>query len=183
MTSAAESAAATTVRPGDHVRGKPDADLVLIEYGDFQCPTCRMAAPAVELLLKQYRDSLLFVFRNFPLESIHPQALAAAEAAEAAGVQDRFWPMHELLFDHQQQLSPEALEHYAGTLALDVPRFLADMRAHAHLPRIRQDIALGEAAHVRGTPGFFLNGRIVDVSFGMRALHDAIESALHPRGG
>ena len=183
MTPAAESAAAVTPRPGDHVRGNPDADLVLIEYGDFQCPTCRMAAPAVELVLKQHRDSLLFVFRNYPLESIHPDALSAAEAAEAAGAQNRFWQMHELLFANQQQLSPAALEEYAGTLELDMARFRSDMHAHTHLTKIRLDMRLGDAAHVRATPGFFLDGKPVDVSFGMRALHDSIESALHPRKG
>ncbi len=146
-------------RPDDHVRGQPGATVVLIEYGDFQCPTCRQAAPAVELLLEQYGDRIQFVFRHYPLESLHPDALAAAEAAESAAAQGSFWPMHRLLFDNQPHLKRADLERYATQLELDVGRFSTDLDHHKHLPNVRRDIQLGELAQVRATPGFFINGK------------------------
>lgn len=174
--------AALRPHPDDHVRGKLGAAVVLIEYGDFQCPTCRQAAPAVELLLEQYGDQIQFVFRHYPLESLHPDALAAAEAAECAAAQSKFWPMHRLLFDNQQHLKPADLKRYAGELQLDVDRFATELGGHAYLPNVRRDIQLGELARVRATPGFFINSQAQDVSFGMRSLHDAVERALNPSG-
>lgn len=166
------------IRPEDHHLGSRTAPLVLIEYGDFQCPTCRQAAPAVDLLRDASGMRLLFVFRHYPLEQIHPDALGAAEAAEAAAAQGRFWEMHRLLFANQQHLRMPDLERYAASLDLDMARFTGDMRSGVHRPRIRGDVVLGQQALVRSTPAFFLNGRVQDVSFGMRALHDAVEMAL-----
>ncbi len=171
-------AATTALLPVDHVRGSRSAAAVLIEYGDFQCPTCKQAAPAVDLLRESMGDDLLFAFRHYPLEQIHPEALIAAEAAECAGAQGRFWEMHALLFANQGHLLMPDLDRYARQLDLDMPRFRDEMWTHAHLARVRADIALGEQANVRSTPGFFLNGQLQDVSFGMRALHDAVQAAL-----
>lgn len=166
------------VREGDHRQGAPMGDIVLIEYGDFQCPTCKQAVPAVDLLRATSRDRLLFVFRHYPLEQLHPEALIAAEAAESAGRQGRFWEMHALLFANQERLTMPHLDGYAEQLDLDMARFRDEMWTHVHQPRVRADIALGQQAKVRSTPGFILNGRIQDVSFGMRGLHDAVQAAL-----
>lgn len=166
------------VRPEDHAQGPAQSKLLLVEYGDFQCPTCKQAAPAVDLLLEQFAGRVQYVYRHYPLEQIHPQALAAAEAAESAGAQGQFWAMHRVLFDHQQNLQLPDLARYAADIGLDMKRYEADMAGHLHLARVRGDIALGDQAHVRATPGFFLNGHALDVSFGMRSLHDAIERGL-----
>ena len=171
-------AAPMSLRPEDHTRGTPGSNIVLIEYGDFQCPTCKQAAPVVDMLLERHGGRILFVFRHYPLEQIHPQALLAAQAAESAAAQGRFWEMHQLLFANQQQLHGPDLERYAAQIGLDADSFRADLRTHAHEPRVRADIALGQQAKVRSTPGFFINGRIQDVSFGMQALHDAVLAAV-----
>jgi protein-disulfide isomerase len=168
----------TLLRPEDHVLGRATAPILLLEFGDFQCPTCKQAAPVVEMLLKEHEQQVRFAFRHYPLEDLHPEALQAAEAAESAAAQGRFWEMHSLLFERQQHLKGTDLEGYAAELGLDVTRFRADMREHVHVARIRADIALGQQAHVRSTPGFFINGKFQDVSFGMRSLHDAVRSSL-----
>ncbi len=168
----------TQLRPEDHVLGRATAPILLLEFGDFQCPTCKQAAPVVELLLKQHDQQIRFAFRHYPLENLHPQAVLAAEGAESAAAQGRFWDMHGLLFEHQQHLKSADLEGYAAQLGLDVTRFRADMREHVHLARVRADLALGQQALVRSTPGFFINGKFQDVSFGMRSLHDAVQSLL-----
>ncbi len=169
---------ASELRATDHVRGHAAAHLVLLEYGDFQCPTCKQAAPVVDLLLDQYSTQIQFAFRHYPLEQLHPHALLAAEAAECAGAQGRFWEMHRMLFQNQQYLHARALEGYGEQLQLDMGRFRQQMETHAHLPKIRADIELGQRARVRSTPGFFLNGKLQDVSFGMQSLHDAVQLAL-----
>jgi protein-disulfide isomerase len=168
----------TLLRPEDHVLGQATAPILLIEFGDFQCPTCKQAAPVVDMLLKEHELQIRFAFRHYPLEDLHPEAMLAAEAAESAAAQGRFWDMHAILFAHQQHLQSADLEGYAAEIGLDVTRFRADMREHVHLARVRADLALGQQLHVRSTPGFFINGKFQDVSFGMRSLHDAVQSLL-----
>lgn len=168
----------TLLRPEDHVLGRATAPILLLEFGDFQCPTCKQAAPVVAMLLQEHEQQLRFAFRHYPLETIHAEALLAAEAAESAAAQGRFWDMHRILFANQQHLKSADLEGYAAELGLDVTRFRADMREHVHLPRVRADLALGQQLQVRSTPGFFINGKFQDVSFGMRSLHDAVQSLL-----
>jgi protein-disulfide isomerase len=168
----------TLLRPEDHVLGRATAPVLLLEFGDFQCPTCKQAAPVVDMLLKEHDERLRFAFRHYPLEELHPQGMLAAEAAESAAAQGRFWDMHRMLFEHQQHLQSADLEGYAAELSLDVTRFRADMREHVHLPRVRAEMALGQRLHVRSTPGFFINGKFQDVSFGMRSLHDAVRSLV-----
>jgi protein-disulfide isomerase len=162
----------------DHVLGPADAPVTLVEYGDFECPTCKQAAPAVRLLLQRFSDRVCFAYRHFPLEGPHPHALLAAEAAECAASQGKFWEMHQLLFEHQQHLESPDLHGYARRLELDMHRFERELAGHEHLPKVREHMQGGERSHVRGTPGFFLNGKIVDVSFGMRSIFDATEAAL-----
>jgi len=164
----------------DHVLGPAHAPVVVMEYGDFECPTCKQAAPAVKLLLERFENRVLFAFRHFPLEDAHPHALGAAEAAECAGEQGKFWEMHDLLFANQDRLSLAHLRSYAARLQLDMARYEAAMDGHVYLQRIREHQDGARRSHVRGTPSFFVNGAIQDVSFGMRRLFDATETALQP---
>jgi protein-disulfide isomerase len=166
----------------DHVLGDPRAPVTVLEYGDFECPTCKQAAPAVKLLLERFESRVLFAYRHFPQESIHPHAVQAAEAAECAGAQGRFWPMHDLLFASQAHLDRKHLMRYAEQIELDPAQFAAGMDDEVYLQRIRDHLESGRLSHVRATPGFFVNGVIVDVSFGLRTLFDAVEAALRETG-
>ena len=162
----------------DHMLGPAHAPVTLVEYGDFECPNCKLAAPAVKLMLKHFSGKLRAVFRHFPQEEVHPHALQAALAAEAAGGQGKFWPMHDVLFENQSHLKPQHLRGYAGQLGLDMVRFDADMEDELYLQRIREHIEGGTLSGVRATPTFFINGQIHDASFGMQSLMDGIDAAL-----
>jgi protein-disulfide isomerase len=167
----------------DNALGPAQARVVVVEYGDFECPNCKQAAPAVKLLLARFAGRIRFVFRHFPLEEVHPHALHAALAAEAAGAQEAFWPMHDLLFENQHRLKPKQLRGYAETLELDMARFDADIADGIYLQRVREHIDGGRRSGVRATPTFFLNARITDVSFGMQSLEEAVDAALKRAGG
>jgi protein-disulfide isomerase len=169
---------AVPVNPADHSLGPSHAPVTLVEYGDFECPNCKQAAPAVKLLLARYTGRLRVVWRHFPLEEVHPHALQAALASEAAAGQGKFWPMHDLLFENQRHLKPQHLRGYAQQLELDLRRYDADMADTVYLQRVREDIESGAASGVRSTPTFFLNGVILDVSFGLQHLADNVEAAL-----
>jgi protein-disulfide isomerase len=140
----------------DHILGRVDAPLTLVEYGDFQCPFCGKATGVVRELRDRFGDDLRYVFRHLPLTDVHPHAEASARAAEAAGAQRRFWEMHDLLFRHQDELTFEDLVGYAGELGLDVEDFVRDMEEDRHAERIREDVASAEASGARGTPTFFI---------------------------
>jgi protein-disulfide isomerase len=169
------------VNATDHLLGVPHASVVVVEYGDFECPNCKQAAPAVKMLVEHFKGRIQFAFRNFPLEEVHPHAMLAAEAAECAGAQQLFWPMHDLLFDNQPHLKPPQLRSYADRLQLDIQRYDLEMDDHVYLQRVREHMQSGRASGVRGTPAFFVNGKVKDVSFGMHALFDAVEVALRQR--
>ncbi|HEY2275254.1 MAG TPA: thioredoxin domain-containing protein [Steroidobacteraceae bacterium] len=169
---------AVPVDPSDHTLGPEHAPVVVVEYGDFECPTCKQAAPSVRLLLERFASRVRVAFRHFPLEEAHPHALAAAEAAESAGEQGKFWEMHDLLFARQDHLAARHLNSYAEQLGLDMARFTAEMDDHVYIQRIREHQDSGRRSRVRGTPGFFVNGRIQDVSFGLERLFDAVGGAL-----
>jgi protein-disulfide isomerase len=162
----------------DHVRGDFHAPVKVVEYGDFECPNCKQAAPAVKLLLERFEERVCYAWRHFPLTDVHPHALRAAQAAEAAGGQGKFWPMHDVLFENQTHLDAQHLRAYAERLGLDMARYTAEMDDEVYLQRVREHMESGKASGVRGTPTFFVNGRILDVSFGLRALFDAVEEAL-----
>jgi protein-disulfide isomerase len=162
----------------DHVIGPEHAPVTVVEYGDFECPNCKQAAPAVKLLLERFSERVRFIYRHFPQETLHPHALRAAETAECAAGQGRFWPMHDLLFANQDHLLGKHLRRYAEQLELDMARYDAEMDDEVYLQRIREHIDGGLKSHLRSTPGFFVNGIIVDVSFGLRSLFDATEAAL-----
>lgn len=162
----------------DHSIGPSNARVVVTEYGDFECPNCKQAAPAVKLLLHRFDGRIRFVYRHFPLEEVHPHALHAAEAAECAGAQGKFWPMHDLLFDNQLHLRLPQLQGYAERLELDLPRFAFEMKDQVYLQRIRDQMHGARESGVRATPTFFVNRQVRDVSFGLGSLFGAVESAL-----
>jgi protein-disulfide isomerase len=163
----------------DHVLGPRGAAVTIVEYGDFECPNCKQAAPAVKLLLERFEDRVRYAYRHFPLDEVHPHALLAAQASEAAGAQGRFWEMHDLLFENQTHLKAHHLRSYAERLELDMARYTAEMDDTIYLQRIREHMESGRDSGVHATPTFFVNGRIQDVSFGLRALFDAAEAVLN----
>src|SRR5690242_3669875 len=146
------------IQPDDHVQGPPDASVTLVEYGDYECPDCGRLFLVMRELRKELRDTLRIVFRHYPLSGIHPHAQQAAEAAEAAGAQGRFWEMHDLLFEHQHALQFKALEAYAEELSLDIETFREDVKDRKYEDRVREDFRRGVANGVYGTPTLFVNG-------------------------
>lgn len=166
------------VRPEDHAQGDENAECTLVEYGDYQCPHCGRAYPIVKRVQKHFGKRLRFVFRNFPLNEIHPQAESAAETAEFAGTKGKYWEMHDLLFENQARFSPPLFQELAGKLGLD-PADLRDalssgeFRAH-----VRSDFMSGARSGVNGTPTFFINGVRHDGAFDYEDLVDAIEQKL-----
>lgn len=179
---------------GDHVFGKADSSVVLIEYGDFQCPSCGAAHPQIKDLTEEYTDRIAFVFRNLPLTSIHPNARAAAGAVEAAGLQGKYWEMHNLVFESQNEWSSldtnkrtEAFVSYAESLGLDTARFTTDLNSDAVKKKISFDEALfKQTGYEKSTPTFVLNGTQVDsetssgiVQGDASALKELIERALN----
>jgi Na+:H+ antiporter, NhaA family len=165
----------------DHVRGSDDADVTLVEYGDFQCPYCGEAYPVVRELEERFGHQLRFVFRHMPLPDLHPRAPFAAEAAEAAGAQERFWEMHDRLFAHQLELSDSDLRAHAAAVGVsDSERFDAELRDGVHAARVEDDYRSGAQSGVPSTPRFFVNGVIHLGSASYGELSEAIEAELHP---
>ena len=150
------------VGENDHVAGSPAARLTLVEYGDFQCPYCGMAYPILERIRRRMGDDLRFVFRNFPLKQIHPEAEHAAEAAEAAGAQGRFWEMHAKLFENQHDLDDASLLRYAEEIDADAAAVARELAAGTYEKRVRDHFRSGVRSGVNGTPTFFVNGRRYD---------------------
>src|SRR5574341_533958 len=169
---------ALPVGAADHVLGPSQAPVTVVEYGDFECPNCKQAAGAVKIMLARFAGRVRFVYRHFPLEGVHPHALQAALAAEAAGAQGRFWPMHDLLFENQRHLKLPQLRRYAQQLDLDMARYDTAIVDERCLQRVREHIESGDRSGVRGTPGLFINGVVQDVSFGMEHLLEGVEAAL-----
>jgi len=161
----------------DHIQGPADARVTLVEYGDYQCPFCGAAYPIVKELQARLRDSLRLVFRNFPITTSHPRAEQAAEAAEAAAAQGRFWEMHDLLYENRKRLRDEDLHAYAEQLGLDVDRFDQELADHVHAPRVREDFISGVRSGVNGTPTFYVNGARHDDSYELETLLAALERA------
>ena len=148
----------------DHIKGAATSSVVLIEYSDFECPACAAYFPLVGAVVEQYKDDIQFVYRHFPLTQIHPRAIPAAVASEAAGKQGKFFEMHDLLFENQQTWRREgvARDHfvsYAQELGLNMDQFLIDLEDEALTRRVQEDFAEGRSLNVTGTPTFFLNGK------------------------
>jgi protein-disulfide isomerase len=163
----------------DHVQGPATAAVTLVEYGDYECPYCQAAVPIVGDLQRLLGDQLRFVFRHFPLARLHPHAQRAAEAAEAAGAQGKFYEMHLSLFEHQDALEDDHLSAYAADLDLDIAGFRRDLDAHAHAGRVREDVQSGLDSGVTGTPTFYLDGLRFDGLVSVRGFLSAIRQT-HP---
>jgi len=142
----------------DQKAGDEKAKVILVEYGDYQCPHCGAAHPLIKQLLKEYGRKILFVFRNFPLQEAHPAAMMAAFSAEAAGVQKKFWEMHDLIFEHQDELDENDMTPFAGAIHLDLKKFNHDIRSRDIVQKVESDFEGGIRSGVNGTPTFFLNG-------------------------
>ena len=159
----------------DHIRGPKQALLTIIEFGDFECPYCGQAEPVVRDILTD--TSIRYVWRHLPLTDVHPRAQIAAEATEAAAAQDAFWPMHDLLLQHQDALTMDDLSGYAESLGLDVTRFNADLERHEYSTRVAQDLESADLSGVSGTPTFFINGQRHYGAFDLPTLTEAIQVA------
>jgi protein-disulfide isomerase len=170
---------AVPLQPTDHRLGAEHARVTIVEYADFECPTCKLAAPTVKMLLDQFPSQICFAYRHFPLVEAHPHALLAAEASESAAGQGKFWPMHDLLFRNQEHLKDKDLRRYAAALGLEMARYTAEMDDHIYLQRVREHTDSARRSYIRATPTFFINGVVQDISFGMQALHSAVEAAVH----
>lgn len=167
-----------SVNQNDHIAGNANAPVTLLEFGDYECPDCGAAYPIVKEVRRRMGDQLRFVFRNFPLTQMHPYAFQAAETAEAAGAQGKFWQMHDYLFENQQQ---EAYAHPlddAQALGLNTQKFEQDMRNHTFAPKIEADMRSGDESGVQGTPTFFINGKQYDGSYDLQSLLSTLQQAV-----
>jgi len=162
----------------DHVQGSADARVTLVEYGDFECPFCGAAYPELKRVLRELGPKVRFVFRHFPLAEEHPHAPQAAEAAEAAAAQGKFWPMHDLLYQHQAALEDEDLVGYARELGIDADRVMRELVEHTYAARVREDFLSGVRSGVSGTPRFFINGRPHEEPGDAKTLAAALRRAL-----
>ncbi len=162
----------------DHCAGPEHAPVTIVEYGDFQCPTCAAVEPAIRQLRELHAGDLRFVFRHFPIEDVHPQALLAAEAAEAAAAQGKFWEMHDHLLANSRHLERRRLDEFAAELGLDVARFKAELDDEIYRQRIREHQDGGRRSHLRATPAFFVNGVVQDVSGGARELFTKVAEVI-----
>jgi protein-disulfide isomerase len=160
----------------DHIQGPADAAVTLVEYGDYECPYCGAAYPIIKEAQARMGKRLRFVFRNLPITTSHAEQ--AAEAAEAAAAQGKFWQMHDLLYENQGRLRDQDLRAYAEKLGLDLERFDKELTEHVHAERIHEDFLSGVRSGVNGTPTFYINGTRHDGSYELEPLLRALE-----RGG
>jgi protein-disulfide isomerase len=162
----------------DHAEGRADAPLTLVEYGDYQCPYCGAAYPVVKRLQKLFSKKLRFVFRNFPLTQAHPYAMVAAEAAEAAALQGKFWQMHDLIYENQENLEPGILASWVELVGLDLEEFRTAIKQGEIAKRIKEDRTSGIQSGVNGTPCFFINGARYDDAADYDRLRAVLEEQL-----
>jgi protein-disulfide isomerase len=164
----------------EHVQGPDTAPVTLVEYADYECPYSRLAYHVVKGVQRELGDQLRFIYRNFPLRDIHPHAQHAAEAAEGAANQGKFWEMHDYLFDHQRSLDDDHLRQYAVALGLDADRFDQESAQHSYAGKIEGDVLGGVQSGVHGTPTFFINGVRYEGSAGKESLLSTIREAAAP---
>jgi protein-disulfide isomerase len=163
----------------DHIQGTDEAPVTLVEYGDYECPYCGQAYPIIKNIQKAVGGKLRFVFRNFPITQIHPHAQYAAEAAEAAGSQDKFWEMHDWLYEHQAELDDNNLKKHASAIGIeDIRRFEDELSGHVYAGRVREDFMSGIRGGVNGTPTFYINGRRYDDSWDEETLLASIQELI-----
>ena len=163
------------VNKNDHVQGSPDAAIILVEYGDYQCPHCAAAHPIVKEIQKRLGKNLSFVFRNFPLSNVHELAVPAAKVAEAAGRQNKFWQMHDMIYENQMQLSGHSLLTFAEDLRLNSSELKRDLADKSLLEKIESDFESGMRSGVNGTPSFFINGYKYNGGYDFDSLYSALE--------
>ncbi|MGH3733913.1 MAG: DsbA family protein [Acidimicrobiales bacterium] len=166
------------VGPNDHVRGADNAVLTVVEYGDYQCPYCGQAYPIVARLAKKFESTMRLVFRNLPLADVHPHAEAAAEMAEAVAMQDKFWPMHNMLYENQRSLGDEDLRTYAKDVGADVKRAEEAILSGAPRARVETDLEGAIRSGANGTPAFFVNGVRYDESWFYDPFEEYLQSVL-----
>lgn len=166
------------VTDNDHSQGPADAPITLVEYGDYQCPYCGQAHPIVKKIQEHFGDDLRFVFRNFPLSQMHEHALQSAEAAEIAGEYDKFWAMHDMLYENQDRLGRDALVAYAGELGIDKDEFADKLDNNEQLSHVKADFMSGVESGVNGTPSFFINGILYQQSWDYESLKQALTNRL-----
>ncbi len=159
----------------DHIRGPRDAEVSLVEYGDFECPYCRAAEPIVAGLIEALGQQFSVTFRHFPRRDVHPHAQHAAEVAEAAAAQGQFWEMHDMLFANQDALDDDSLMKYAAELSLDADRVRRELASKTHAPRVAEDLESGRQSGVDSTPTFFIDGTRFDGSVAFRTMLAAIQ--------
>jgi Na+/H+ antiporter NhaA len=164
----------------DHFRGHRDAPVILLEYGDYECPYCGQAETVVRELLASFGDDVCYVWRHLPLSDVHPRAQMAAEVAEAAGAQGRFWEMHDILISHQDELLPMQMRRFAQEVGIDVDRLWEDVHRRVYAPRVARDVASADESGVSGTPTFFINGRRHQGAYDMATLSAEVRAALGP---
>jgi protein-disulfide isomerase len=169
-----------SVSPSDHVQGDSNAECTLVEYGDYQCPHCGRAYPIVKRIQKHFGKRLRFVFRNFPLNEVHPDAESAAEAAEFAAAHGKFWEMHDGLFENQDRLGGELYQELAHELEIDPAGLRAALEKGKFREKVRADFTGGVRSGVNGTPTFFINGQRHDGPFDFEDLVESIEEGLAP---
>jgi protein-disulfide isomerase len=162
----------------DHSHGPATAPVTLLEYGDYECPYCGAAYPVAKAVIKHFGSKLRFVFRNMPLSEMHPYAELAAEAAEAAGAQGKFWEMHDALYEHQPELGPKLVQTLAQRLKLDLKRFDDDLVSHRFRDRVKHDFMSGVRSGVAGTPTFFINGERYDGSLDENSLTEIVQRRI-----
>ena len=167
------------ITPEDHTQGPENAEVTLVEYGDYECPHCGRAYPIVKQVQKHFRKRVRLVFRNFPLAEMHPHAEAAAEVAEFAGAQGKFWEMHDLLFENQTRLGDALFAELARKLKLSTSAMEQALEQNTFEARVRADFSGGVRSGVNGTPTFFINGHRHDDSFDFETLVSAIDGAMN----
>jgi protein-disulfide isomerase len=168
----------TPITPEDHIQGPENAAATLVEYGDYECPYCGRAYPIVKRVQKHFGKGLRFVFRNFPLSNMHPQAESAAETAEFAGAHGKFWEMHDGLFENQERLGGPLYLELAQTMSLSAEQLQQALEEGKYQKRVRADFSTGVRSGVNGTPTFFINGKRHDGPFDFESLVLAIEQEL-----
>jgi protein-disulfide isomerase len=168
---------AAPVGKSDHALGPEDAPVTLLEYGDYQCPFCADMQPMLKAIAKQMGGQMRLVFRHMPLIEMHPYAQFAAEAAEAAGAQGKFWRMHDAIYQQQSELGTDLLHQLAVKLKLDIAQFSAELDARRYRPRVKRDFMSGMRSGVAGTPAFFINGKRYEDALDQRSLMSAVGRA------
>jgi len=164
------------VNEGDQKQGSMDSSVVLVEYGDYECPHCGAAYPIIKQLQSHFGRELLFIFRNFPLSEIHPHALMAAYVAEAAGLQRKFWKLHDLIYENQADLSQRRLITLAESAGVEVDKLLKDMSSFPVIEKVENDMEGGARSGVNGTPTFFINGNRYNGYHDFDSLKQALDS-------